>query len=100
VAYTINIDSNAILDIQKAIDYYDEQQLGLGKKFEDALDKHFSTLSKNPFYQKRYDNLHCLPVKKFPFMIHFSIDEKNTLVRIYAVFHTSLNPDENWTKRI
>lgn len=99
MAYNIDLDSNVILDLQKAIDYYDEQQLGLGKKFETAINKHFSALSKNPFYQVRYDGVHCLPVKKFPFMIHFTVDEDKHTVHISAVFHTSLNPLEKWRKR-
>lgn len=99
MAYTISLDPLAILDIQKAIDYYDEQQPGLGKKFENAIDKHFSALSKNPFYQIRYDQVRCLPVKKFPFMIHFVVDNRSSTVRVAAVFHTSLDPKENWNKR-
>lgn len=34
MSYTLLIDSNAIQNIQKGIDYYDEQQIGLGVKFE------------------------------------------------------------------
>lgn len=33
MTYTIYIDNRAIIDIQKAIDYYDEQQVGLGEIF-------------------------------------------------------------------
>jgi plasmid stabilization system protein ParE len=99
MAYKIDLDSAAIHDLQKAIDYYDEQQPGLGKKFEITIDNHFSSLSKNPFFQVRYDAIHCLPVKKFPFMIHFAINEKNKTIQIIAVFHTSLDPNENWGKR-
>jgi toxin ParE1/3/4 len=97
MAHKIVLDPKAILDIQKAIDYYDDQQIGLGLKFERNLDKHFTAILKNPFYQVRYDDVHCLPVKKFPFMIHFIIE--NEIIRIVAVFHTSLSPDENWGKR-
>lgn len=97
MAYKINLDSAAILDIQKAIDYYDEQQPGLGAKFEIAIDRHFSALSKNPFFQMRYDIVRCLPMKKFPFMIHFIVDEESKTIKVSAVFHTSMNPD-NWGK--
>jgi hypothetical protein len=60
VAFTVVIDHCAIQDIQKAIDYYDEQQAGLGKTFESAENKHLLTLEKNPFFRIRYDNVHCL----------------------------------------
>lgn len=100
MAYNIDLDSVAILDLQKAIDYYDQQQPGLGKKFEITIDKHFSALSKNPFLQVRYDTVRCLPFKKFPFMIHFTVDEENSTVRVSAVFHTSLNPKKKLGKKV
>ncbi len=34
-------------------------------------------------------------MKKFPFMIHFIVNEKINAVFIVSVFHTSLNP-EKW----
>ena len=98
MAYSLVIDPNAIQDIQQAIDYYDEQQTGLGKRFESALNKRLITLEKNPFFTIRYDQVRCLPMKKFPFMVHFTIDEKQSIVTIRAVFHTSLDP-QKWDKR-
>lgn len=99
MAFRIIIDPDAIHDIQGIINYYDEQQTGLGEKFESVLNKHLLTLHKNPFFQIRYDDVHCLPLKKFPFMVHFTIHEADKLVIIRAVFHTSINP-ENWKKRM
>lgn len=98
MSFTIDIDPKAIQDIQKAIEYYDEQQIGLGEKFEQTLHKHLTTLEKNPFFRVRYDNVHCLPLKKFPYMVHFSINQNNKIITIRAVFHTSLNP-EKWEER-
>lgn len=100
MVYRIDLHSGVVQDLKHAIDYYDQQQSNLGKKFLNAIDKHFFILSKNPFYQIRYDNVRCLPVKKFPFMIHFTIEEGNKTVKILAVLNTSLDPQENWAKRM
>lgn len=43
MAFSIVIDRRAILDIQEAIDYYDEQQAELGKRFEAALNRNLLT---------------------------------------------------------
>lgn len=51
MTYTITIDHRAIEDIQKAIDYYDNQQVGLGEYFESSLNTHLETLEKIPFSQ-------------------------------------------------
>lgn len=97
MTYTITIDQRAIEDIQKAINYYDNQQVGLGEYFESSLNTHLETLAKNPIFIIRYDNVRCLPMKKFPYMVHFTVDETKQIVSIHAVFHTSLD-DIKWNK--
>ncbi len=96
--YSIVIHPDAIQDIQEAIDYYDEQEPGLGRRFEEAVHKHFRLLEKNPVFQIRYDNVRCLPMKKFPYMVHFTIDEKFRVIKVWALFHTSVSPGK-WRKR-
>ena len=87
--FTLELDPRAIQDIQEAIDYYDEQLVGLGEKFEAYLNKYMKSLSKNPFFQIRYDSIRCLPLKKYPYMIHFTVDEKLNAVYIHSVLNTA-----------
>ncbi|MBI4931562.1 MAG: type II toxin-antitoxin system RelE/ParE family toxin [Bacteroidetes bacterium] len=94
MSFEIIFEELAQSDIQQAIDYYDKQQIGLGEKFWLSLSKHIAFISKNPFFQIRYSNVRCLPMTKFPFMIHFILDEKVKTVYIISVFHTSQNPDK------
>ncbi|WP_224994965.1 hypothetical protein [Cesiribacter sp. SM1] len=98
MAYKIKIEADALQDIQQGIDYYNELQPGLGRKFLADVKASFKSLKLNPFFQVRYDEVRCLPLKKDPFMIHFTIDQANQLVVVRAVFNTYLDPD-NWTKR-
>ena len=98
MAYAIMIDPRAVRDIQEAIDYYDSQQAGLGVKFEKALNKSLLTLQTNPFFQIRYHEIHCLPLKKFPYMVHFTVDDNEMLVTIRAVFHTARST-KTWGNR-
>ena len=92
--FDIVFEKRAEFDIQQAVDYYDTQQIGLGEKFWLSVSKHISSISKNPFFQIRYSNVRCLPVKKFPFMIHFLVDEKRKIAYIISIFHTSQSPDK------
>jgi plasmid stabilization system protein ParE len=94
MSFAVLLEPRALADIQQAIDYYDSRQAGLGKKFESTIDKHFLVISRNPFFQIRYSGIRCLPVKKFPFLIHFVVDEKRKEVFIISVFHTSKNNTE------
>lgn len=88
MSFTVVIEKRALEDVQKAIDYYDEQQVGLGGKFITTLDKHISALENNPFYQFRYKDYRALPIKRFPYLILFFIQESTDTIYITAVFHT------------
>ena len=90
------IDLEAKQDIQREINYFNQQQKGLGKKFHKEVLNYFSAIKINPFYQVRYDEIRCLPLKKFPAMIHFSVDENAKIIIVRAVINTSKNPDTNW----
>lgn len=96
--YTVLVEDRAANDIQDGIDYYDEQLIDLGDKFKNAVDKEFSALAKNPFYQVRYNNIRCKPVKKFPYLIHFQVDERDKNVKVFSVINTSKDPDKSWIK--
>ncbi|MEX1187774.1 MAG: type II toxin-antitoxin system RelE/ParE family toxin [Bacteroidia bacterium] len=91
--FLILLEPAALDDIKSAINYYDEVQIGLGKKFERELNSCFISLEKAPFYSIRYEEVFCLPMTKFPFMIHYSINEGSFQLVVRAVLHTSLNPD-------
>ncbi len=71
---------------------------GLGKRFHDDVKVAFSAIKKNPFFQVRYDDVRCLPLKVFPAMIHFTINEKTDTVIIRAIINTHKDPDKNWLK--
>ena len=95
--FELTLNKKAINDIQKVKEYYNKQSDGLGLKFENALDQYLSTLETNPDFKIRYDNVRCLPIKKFPYMVHFSVNSQKRIIKIHAVLHTSRNP-ELWNK--
>lgn len=98
--FSVEIEPEAVEDIQNAIDYYNHQKTGLGKRFFNTIDKHFSFLKKNYLaFHVKYDKIRCMPVQNFPYMIHYQVKEKDEKVSIKAVFSTYENPDK-WEKRI
>lgn len=86
--FTIKIEPEAELDNQDGITWYNKQQAGLGRTFHISVKEHLEILKTNPYYQIRYDGVRCLPLKKFPYMIHFTLDEKNKRVIVHAIFNT------------
>ncbi len=92
MAFRIKIDLDAHLDIQDGIAWYKTQQIGLGRKFHSEIKLSLENLKTNPFNQIRYKGIRCLPVKKYPYMIHYSVDEDKKLITVQAVFNTSRDP--------
>lgn len=96
--FELFIEPVALQDIQDAIDYYESKSYGLGEAFENELNIHLLSIKKVVFFQLRYNQVRCLPLKKFPYMIHYTVDQDQKLIIIRAVFNTHLDP-KNWNKR-
>jgi toxin ParE1/3/4 len=96
--FSLKVEPLAAIDIQEEINYYNSKQAGLGKRFHKELKSYLKSLKSNPFFQIRYDNIRCLPLKIFPVMIHYTVDESTSLIILRAVINTSKNPDGYWVK--
>lgn len=92
------VNPQAKIDIQDQIHFYNDKQNGLGKRFHNEIKSTFKSIRKNPYYQIRYKNVRCLPLKKFPAMVHYTIDKNEKQITIRAVFHTSQTPNK-WSER-
>ena len=87
-------------DIQQAIDWYNEQQSGLGTRFYTTTKKHLNSLKSSALhYAVRYSDIHCIPIKKFPYMAHYRVNMDDKIVKVEAIFSTDRNP-KIWKKRI
>lgn len=91
--YKIYLEPEAKDEIQNGIYWYNKQQAGLGRKFHAEVKKYFEIIKSAPFSQIRYENVRCLPMKVFPFVIYFTVNRNNKTIIVHAVFHTSQNPN-------
>jgi plasmid stabilization system protein ParE len=86
-------------DIREAAKWYNKRQIGLGKRFTAEVREKVHFISQNPKASNiRYDSVRTVVLNVFPFMVHFTIDEKNKTVIVSAVLHTSRDP-ELWKNR-
>ena len=99
MAYSIEISETAEDDIREAFLWYEDQKDDLGNLFESHVSKVIESIQRNPFKtQIRYGNTRIFFLEKFPYGIHFRVNEQEKSILIVAVFHTSRTP-EKWTKR-
>jgi len=91
--FKVKIDPEALTDIREATDWYNQQQPELGERFQNTTVKQIDSLSKDPhIYAIRYKEIRCMIVDKFPFMVHFYINEPDHSVEVLAVINTGSNP--------
>jgi hypothetical protein len=80
-------------DLQRNIKWYNEKQPGLGTRFYKAVKEQFPGIKRNPYsIAIRYEEVRCVKVKGFPYMIHFKIFPGINTVKVIAFFSTSRDP--------
>lgn len=90
--FEIRILNSAEEDIDAAFEYYSDINPKLGKRFIKLLNASFNDLKINPNYQIRYDNFRMKLVRKFPYIIHYVLDDKRCIVYVYGVRNSYQNP--------
>lgn len=91
--YKVNIDPDALSDIQEITHWYNQQQKGLGGRFQKTTIQQINSLKRDPhIYAIRYNEIRCMSIKKFPHMAHFYINDENNTVEVLAVISTDRNP--------
>lgn len=82
--------------MQEARDFLNSRRKGYGSKFLKEYRDFLKALQTYPSFQIRYKNIRCFPLKTFKYMVHFTIDDKNNIIHIYAVLSTHQDPNKNW----
>lgn len=64
-------------DIREAAKWYNKRQNGLGKRFTAEVREKVHFIRQNPKASNvRYDEVRTAVLNVFPFIVHFTIDEK------------------------
>jgi hypothetical protein len=88
----------AELELDEAVYYYETIRKGLGEKFILDYENQLNTLYNFPFFEEKYNIVRILPFKKFPYTIHFTVDELEKIVSIQAVTCDYQNPENTRIK--
>ena len=86
-------------DLAHAVDWYNDRQAGLGDRFFNEVKKRTETLSTFALlFAVKYDNIRCVGIKKFPYLVHYRVNEQNLTVKVEALLHTSRD-SKIWRER-
>ena len=93
MGFKVVITPDAHIDTLEGIEWYNKQSVALAKRFYQTIKKTYKTIRQNPYFQIRYEDVRCLPVKKFPYMIHYIVDEQRERIVIIGVICTHRDPE-------
>jgi hypothetical protein len=85
-------------EVNEIATYYDYIRKGLGKLFYKEFKNNALTLKTFPFFGVKYNIVRTLPLKKFPYTIHFTVNEIEKIVLIQAVTCDYQNPENTKIK--
>ncbi|MBF9251942.1 type II toxin-antitoxin system RelE/ParE family toxin [Pontibacter sp. 172403-2] len=92
--FSIHLLERAEQEVTDAYTWYEARQPGLGERFLDMVDDYLVMIGSNPYqYPSRYNNeLHVAPMKIFPYLVVYWVDEGQEIVFVASLFHTSRKP--------
>jgi plasmid stabilization system protein ParE len=97
MSYKVLLRTEAEADLLDAAKYYEEKLIGLGTEFITSVETTLQSISHQPAsFPLVYKHIRRALIRKFPFGIHYIIEE--TRIVVLAVFHFSRDP-KNWKNR-
>jgi mRNA-degrading endonuclease RelE of RelBE toxin-antitoxin system len=90
--YEVIFKEEADIDVFDARQWYESRRMGLGDELLNEIDEYVKVLEQEPqIYQIRKHNWRYCPLKRFPYVIVFEIEEQKVVV--FAVFNTYQHPN-------
>lgn len=91
--YKIIFLPETLEDMATAIKWYEKQQKGLGNRLVSDVRLSILTIKQNPFIGSvKYKEIRTISCAKFPYSIHYSIDELKRVIIITSIFHLYRKP--------
>ena len=85
-------------DIAGAYAWYEGRRTGLGEEFLSSVDANLESIRRRPeMYPVVHEDYRRSLIRRFPYAIFYELSE--SAATIYAVFHTSRDPDK-WRQRL
>ena len=81
MSYELVIQSEAVIDIQKVFEWYEERRAGLGYEFIEEIEEGLGRLSRNPqHYTAINQKYRRVVIRRFPYLIVYEIEDNKVIV--------------------
>ena len=87
--YKIVTTSHVYVEMSESITWYNNQVSLLGTNFLNQISLSLELISQFPHltYVRYSPNIRCCIIPRFPFMIHYQVDEAKQAILIIAILH-------------
>jgi len=93
MAFKVIYAAEVYEDLQLAIDFYNSRDKRLGVRFFKSVKIQISQIKSNAYgFLVRYDDVHCAPLKSFPYTVHYRVVAATNTIKVIAVFCDYRNP--------
>lgn len=93
MAFEIKYTLKAKRDIFKAMDYYETVvSIKVAEFFYQSILNAEKTLKSVNYFEQIFKDFHRLPLRNFPYIFIYKIENKTKTIKIYRVFQTSQDP--------
>lgn len=99
MAYSVILHPEAEKEYLASFLWYEERSEGLGDRFAQVIDQKIQSILQNPLHypEKRKKYREAL-TDVFPFLIVYKIYQKDEVIFITSIFHTSRRPGKKYRK--
>ena len=86
--YTIMFRRKALEDYDEARLWYQDHSKDSKIRFEKGISQALSKIAAHPkAYSYRFNDVRIMPLKKFPYLICYRVDDVHQIVTVIAVWH-------------
>ena len=95
--YQYILDPRAQSEYEKSVEWYTERSERATINFIANTDNTINLICKQPYQSKNvYKNFHEASIKKYPFTIIYTIEEKIKTVVIFSIYHHKRSPKKKY----
>jgi hypothetical protein len=92
--YNVKVEACAKKDFAEAHRYYFKISRKTATSFGKDVKAAIGHLEVNPFYELRTTRFRAIPLKKFPFLLFFEVNEQAKEVKVVAIFNTNQDTEK------
>jgi toxin ParE1/3/4 len=92
MSYSIIVSPRAQNEMAEAVDFYACRSRRAAANFVILINQTYQTLSTHPFFQKYHKEVRAIKIPRYPYLLYFTINEKQQTVKILSCFHSCRHP--------